>query len=137
MSRTHVLLLVVGTWALGCGPSANEVREKTISVLNTEAERWDGGKEFATTASDAYGRSLTATVKKTTLNYVLTIRSNGPDGLPQNSDDIVVSRSKPHGETSITKEASKAVESVGSGAASGVIKGIKKGLGIGSGGKKD
>jgi hypothetical protein len=118
----------------GCGPSAAELREQTVSLLNTEADRWDGGKNFATTAVDAYGHPLTSTVTKTTFHYVLEIRSNGPDALPKNSDDIVVTRSKRHTETSLTEQAAKAVESVSSGAASGIIQGIKKELG--SGGKK-
>ncbi|MGL4424395.1 MAG: hypothetical protein ACRCZF_27315, partial [Gemmataceae bacterium] len=92
----------------GCGPSARELREQTVSVLNTEADRWDGGKEFATNATDAYGRPVTATIEKGTLSYALEVRSNGPDGLPKNKDDIVVHRSKRHGESSLTKEASKA-----------------------------
>ena len=79
---------------------------------------------------------MTSSVEKTTLDYVLVIRSNGPDGLPKNSDDIVVSRNKRHGETSLAKEAEKAAESVGRGGASGVIQGIKKGLGVG-GAKKE
>ena len=129
MWRSLVLLATVAI--TGCGPSARELREQTLSVLNTEADRWDGGKEFVTVASDAYGRSLSYTVKKATLDYVLEIRSDGPDGLPKNSDDIVVTRSKRHGETSLTGEAAKAIEGVASGAASGTIKGIKKGLGLG------
>jgi hypothetical protein len=102
-----------------------------LSILNTEADRWDGGKNFATTATDAYGRPVTATVEKTTLNYVLELRSSGPDGLPKNSDDITVTRSKPHGETTITNEAAKFTESISGAAASGAVKGIKKGLGFG------
>ena len=105
--------------------------EQTQSLLNTEADRWDGGKNFTTTAADAYGRPLSSTIEKTTLHYVLEIRSAGPDGLPKNTDDIVVSRSKHHGEGSIAGEAAKAAESVAGGAASGTIKGIKKGLGLG------
>ena len=135
MKRLLILNGFLAALALGCGPSATELREKTISVLNTEADRWDGGKKFVTTTNDAYGRPLTSTVKKTTLDYILEVRSNGPDGLPENSDDIVVTRHQRHGETSMTEEAAKAVEGVTGGAASGVIKGIKKGLGLG--GKED
>ena len=131
MRRTLAFLLLFPFIASGCGPSATELRERTLSVLNTEADRWDGGKDFATTATDAYGRPLSCMVTKTTLNYVLEIRSLGPDGLPKNSDDIVVTRSKPHNETSLTKEAAKATESIAEGGASGIVKGIKKGLGIG------
>jgi hypothetical protein len=131
MPRFLVLLGFLATFATGCGPSANELRERTLSILNTEADQWDGGAKFATTATDAYGYPLTCSVKKTTLHYVLEIRSNGPDGLPKNSDDIVVTRYNQHGETSITNEAAKAVETLSSGASSGIIKGIKKELGVG------
>jgi hypothetical protein len=128
MFRVLPLLVVVLT---GCGPSARELREATLSTLNVEADRWDGGKAFVTTASDAYGRPLEAKVEKGTLNYTLEVRSFGPDGLPKNSDDIVVHRSKRHGESSIADEAAKGAETIAAGASSGVVKGIKKGLGIG------
>jgi hypothetical protein len=52
----------------GCGPSAHELRERTLSALSTEADRWDGGKDFATSATDAYGRSLSASIEKGILN---------------------------------------------------------------------
>src|SRR3954453_22965028 len=134
MRRSFAILLVVAV--AGCGPSAHELREKTPSVLNSEADRWDGGKGFSTTATDAYGRPLSATVEKGTLTYTLALRSAGPDGLPKNSDDIVVTRTKSHGESSLTEEAAKAAEAVAGGAASGTVKGIKKGLGLGGGDKK-
>lgn len=130
MRRSLVLLGFLGLFAMSCGPSASELREQTLSILNTEADRWKGGEKFATTANDAYGHSLTCTVKKTTLDYVLELRSDGADGLPKNSDDIVVTRSKRHGETSLTKEATKVVKSLSSGATSGTIKGIRKELGM-------
>ena len=125
------LPFVVLFLAVGCGPSAHELREQTLSTLNTEADRWDGGNQFQTTALDAYGRPLSTSVEKTTLTYYLEVRSFGPDGLPKNGDDIVVTRSKPHGETTLTEQAAKAVESIAEGGASGTIKGIKKGLGLG------
>ena len=134
MWRSFAMLAVLAV--VGCGPSAHELREQTLSTLNTEADRWDGRKEFVTTATDAYGRPLSATVEKGTLSYTLELRSAGPDGLPKNSDDIVVTRSKQHGESSLTEEAAKAVEAVTEGAASGAIKGIKKGFGLGGGDKK-
>lgn len=123
-------LLILALVATGCGPSARELREQTLSVLNVEADRWAGGTEFATTAADAYGRPVSWTVEKTTFEYVLSVRSAGPDGLPKNNDDIAVTRRKSHGEATLTGEAMKAVESVAGGAASGTIKGIKKGLGL-------
>jgi hypothetical protein len=136
MRSILIALAAVGFLAGGCGPSARELRERTLSTLNTEADRWDGGKTFDTAEVDAYGRPLTATVEKTTLNYELELRSNGPDGLPKNSDDIVVHRSKRHGETTLTEEAAKATEALTGAAASGTIKGIRKGLGLGAGEKK-
>src|SRR5690348_15481806 len=66
MRRSLIPLLVLAVTASGCGPSASELREKTLSMLNTEADQWDGGPRFTTTAADAYGRPLTCTVEKTT-----------------------------------------------------------------------
>ena len=134
MWRTSILLAVVAL--AGCAPSERELRERTLSTLNVEADRWDGGKSFETTASDAFGRPLFSNVKKGMLNYDLEVRSSGPDGLPKNHDDIVVHRSKRHGESSITEEASKFAEGFASGTASGTIAGLKKGLGLGDSEKK-
>lgn len=133
MDRSLLVLVVALLAATGCGPSARELRERTLSVLNTEADGWNGGPEYATTASDAYGRPLSVAVTKTTLDYVLELRTFGPDGLPKNSDDVVVTRRHRHTESSLTKEAAKAAEEVSAGATGGVIKGIKNSLG---GGKK-
>jgi hypothetical protein len=143
VDRTPIVLVLAlaSVFACGCGPSERELREarerleqkeRTLSVLNTEADRWDGGPEFTTSAVDAYGQPLTWRVEKTTFNYVLELRSSGPDQLPKNTDDMVVTRKKSHGETSLTKQASKAVEEVSSAGTSGIIKGVKKGL-LGSG----
>jgi hypothetical protein len=110
--------------------SAYQLREQTLSTLNVEADRWDGKPGFAPLAFDAYGRPLRATVTKGPVNYNLELRSVGPDGLPQNHDDQVVTRSQRHGESTYSLEASKSIEEVASGAASGVIKGIKKGIGL-------
>jgi hypothetical protein len=136
MRFSLIALVTILSAACGCGPSARELHERTLSTLNTEADRWDGGKTFDTTEMDAYGRPITATVEKTMLNYELELRSNGPDGLPKNSDDIVVHRSKRHGETTLTEEAAKATEALTGAAASGTIKGLRKGLGLGGEGNK-
>ena len=135
MRNSVIPLLFLVVSASGCGPSATELRERTLSTLNTEADRWDGGKKFETKAADAYGRPLTCRVESATFDYVLEIRSNGPDGLPKNSDDIVVTRRKRRQGISLTEEAAKAAETVSSGAASGLVKGIK-GLGVGGADKK-
>lgn len=97
----RILLLALMGLA-GCGPSERELRERTLSTLNTEADKWLGGKEFTTTATDAFGRPVSASVEKGTFSYTLELRSSGPDGLPKNSDDIVVTRSKSHGEGTVT-----------------------------------
>ena len=110
MRLSLIALVTILCFVCGCGPSARELRERTLSTLNTEADRWDGGKTFNTTATDAYGRPVAASVEKTTFHHVLEVRSNGPDGLPKNSDDITVTRTKPHGETTFTEEAAKATE---------------------------
>jgi hypothetical protein len=129
----RILGMIALMLVVGCGDSKR--KEQTLSVLNLEADRWEGGKEFATSAKDAYGRDLVASVSKGMLNYNLELRSAGPDGLFKNSDDIVVHRSERHGESTLTKEAAKSAgtisESVGEGGATGVIKGIKKGIGLG------
>jgi hypothetical protein len=130
-----VLLPAVCLAAAGCGPSAQELREQTLSTLNTEADKWDGKNDLVPAATDAYGRAVTARVEKGTINYTLEVRSNGPDGLPKNSDDIVVTRSKPHGETTISEVIGKGAETVSAGIGSGLVKGVAKGLGIG--GEKD
>lgn len=126
------LILFVLFLAAGCGPSARELREQTLSTLNLQADRWEGGKDFSTTAMDAYGRPVSCSVKKTTLNYVLEVRSAGPDGLPRNSDDIVVSRSERHGETSVAEEAGKAAKTITRGA----VQGLKEEFRLGRGDKK-
>src|SRR4051794_31947730 len=79
MKRASVQFLFLVAIASGCGPSATELREQTVSVLNTESDRWDGGQVFTTTAKDAYGHSLSSHVEKKTLSYVLEVRSHGPD----------------------------------------------------------
>jgi hypothetical protein len=119
---------LLGALALvaGCGSSARELREQTLSTLNTEADTWDGGPDFKTAASDAYGNPVVAKVSKGILDNALELRSHGPDGLPKNSDDIVVSRSKRHGDTTVNKEIEKASESIGRGGARGIVQGAKE-----------
>ena len=116
----------------GCGPSAKELREQTLSTLNTVADTWDGAADFKTTATDAYGQPLIATVSKGVLNRELELRSLGADGLPKNSDDVVVRRSKAHGATTVHQEIEKASESIGRGGVRGVIQGAKEAV-IGKG----
>ena len=60
-----------------------ELRERTLSVLNTEADRWDGGKDFATSATDAYGRSVSASIEKGILNYRWRCGPTAQTGFPE------------------------------------------------------
>src|SRR6476620_7468915 len=119
MWRTLTLVGIVVV--AGCGPSAHDLRERTLSTMNLEADRWNGDKAFATTAQDAYGQPLSASVTQGPLNYTLELRSSGPDGLAKNSDDIIVTRTKAHGESTLTEEAAKAAEAIAGGAASGTV----------------
>ena len=121
-----MLFLGLAVLTSGCGPSARDLREKTLSALNTEADRWDGGPKFDTDVSDAYGNPVTADVSKGLLNYQLELRSHGPDALPKNSDDVVVRRSKPHGESTVNKEIERGSESIGRGGIRGAIQGAKE-----------
>src|SRR4051794_2244665 len=97
MRRAFALLISCAV--VGCGPSNHEMRERTLSILNIEADRWDGSKDFATSAVDAYGQPISARVEKDLINYVLEVRSRGRDGLLKNTDDIEVTRTKRHGES--------------------------------------
>lgn len=130
-----LLLPVVCLAAAGCGPSAKELREQTLSTLNTEADKWDGKNDLVTAATDAYGRALLVKIEKGPVYYQLELRSAGADGLPKNSDDMIVHRRKPHGEATVSEVIGKGAETVSAGVGSGLVKGVAKGLGIG--GEKD
>lgn len=113
---------------IGCGNNAHKLNQQTLSILNIEADKWDGGASFSTNALDSYGSNITSAVEKDAVNYTLELRSNGPDKLPKNNDDIIVSRIKRHGESTYTKEASKSIKAGFEAATGGTIDAIKKGL---------
>jgi hypothetical protein len=123
---TSAFLFVLLALVAGCGPGAKDLRERTVSTLNLEADKWDGGPAFNTDASDAYGNPVSASVSKGTLYHVLELRSSGPDALPKNSDDIVVSRRKAHGESTVNKELERGSESIGRGGVRGAIQGARE-----------
>ena len=127
--RYSVALLLMFL-CVGCGPSNSEKRERTLSTLNVEADRWNGGKGFTTSAVDAYGNRILGSVDRGLLNYVLEVRSVGRDGLPKNHDDITVSRSIRHGESVVSDQAARDVGKVSGGVTSGAIEGIKEGFGL-------
>lgn len=134
MRRVFVLLIVCTV--AGCGPSSHEMRERTLSILNSEADRWDGSKDFVTSAVDAYGQPISASVKKGLVNYILEVRSSGRDGLFKNTDDIEVTRTKRHGDSIVSDQAVQDLGRVSGGVARGAVEGIKEGLGFGPKGKK-
>src|SRR5688500_20353127 len=122
-SAILLLGLALAGGASGCGPSASQLRENTLSTLNTEADRWEGGPDFKTDVSDAYGNAVVSSISKGVLNYELEVRSHGPDALPKNSDDVVVRRRKPHGESTVNNELERGSESIGRGGIRGAIQG--------------
>jgi hypothetical protein len=112
----------------GCGPTATELKERTLSSMNLLVDTWDGSATFQASGLDAYGNPLAATISEGLLNYDLEVRSYGRDALPKNSDDLVIHRLKPHGKNTLHKEVEKASESLGRGGIRGAIQGAKEGL---------
>ena len=110
-------------------PSAPSATSNSYSTIPTQITTT--GSYFAVTEFLYRLETLPRAVKVTGLTL-----GPGPDGLAKNTDDIVVTRSKQHGESSLTEEAAKAVEAVTEGAASGAVKGIKKGFSLSGGDKK-
>jgi ribosomal protein S10 len=107
------------------GDDYDAKRQRAMSDLNTIADTWDGQENPPLTDKlDPWGKPYTVSVNKGSLNFLMTVRSSGPDGLPQNEDDITVGRSRRHGETTINKE----VERGGASLTRGLTKGIKEGL---------
>jgi hypothetical protein len=126
------LILGVALAALtGCGPDKSEVAR---SELNQLADKWDGAEKFAAEGNDPWGQAYTAQVDKGAAYYTLTLRSNGPDKLPQNRDDVVVTRMHKH--TPLGEAAAPAVEKIGEAAGKGVGRGAISGIREGLFGKK-
>jgi hypothetical protein len=111
----------------GCGPSNKDVAQSQVNLL---AESWDGGEKFTPEGTDPWGESYTAKVEKGDVYYHLTVRSNGPDRLPQTKDDVVAKRSVKH--TALSKAAGAAAEQIGEGLGKGLgrggVAGIKEGI---------
>jgi len=130
-----VALAVVGM--TGCGPSNKDVAQSQVNQL---AESWDGTEKFTPEGTDPWGEPYTAKVEKGDVYYHLTVRSNGPDKLPLNKDDIVAQRTVKHSSLSEAAGAAaeKISEGVGKGLGRGGVVGIKEGLtGKKPGEKKD
>jgi hypothetical protein len=107
----------------GCGQQA---REETISRLNIEADRWDGGGSFQSSEKDAWGGPLYWKVSEGKLTRQLELGSPGPDGLAKNSDDLVVLREKTV--FSIQGAAKAAASGTIEGTIKGAVDGAKAGI---------
>ena len=121
----RIVVLSLFLLLAGCGPSLRDRQQQATSDMNVLADTWDG-KEAPPSMQDKvdpWGHAYTASVSKGMLNYVLEVRSNGPDGLPKNKDDMVVTRYARHGDTTINKE----VERGGASLTRGLTKGVKEG----------
>ena len=87
-----IFVLLLSTGVSGCGPTEQELRERTESRLK-ESVKWWGGGNYQPNLKDAYGRDVLSTVKVDDLGVsVLELRSAGPDGVLHTEDDIVVIR---------------------------------------------
>jgi hypothetical protein len=123
------LLLVVPLLALatGCGPDKRDVAQ---SQVNQIADTWDGGPAFTPEGADPWGEPYTAKIETGDAYRNLTVRSNGPDKLPQTKDDIVATRRHKH--TPLSEAAAPAVEKVsealGKGLGRGAVAGIREGI---------
>jgi hypothetical protein len=111
----------------GCGPNKTSVARSEVNQL---ADSWDGGAAFTPEGTDPWGQPYTAKVDKGDAYYILNVRSNGPDRLPQSGDDIVATRLHKH--TPVSEAAAPAVEKLGAGLGKGLgrggVVGVKEGL---------
>jgi hypothetical protein len=126
MKRLLILaLFLVGL--TGCGPDKRSVAE---SKLNQQADTWDGGPNFTPEGTDPWGQPYTAKVEKGDTHYYLTVRSSGPDKLPQTRDDVVATRSHKH--TNYSDAAAGGVEklseALGKGLGRGGVAGVREGI---------
>ncbi len=106
--------------------SERNLRGKTLSDMNNLADGWIGKETLPDLRNmkDPWGNPYIASVSKGDIHFILTIRSAGPDGLPQNDDDITILRYKRHGEYSMNEEVEKGAASI----SRGLFKGAKEGL---------
>jgi hypothetical protein len=125
--KRHLLIAATLAGLSGCGPDKRSVAE---SALNQQADTWDGGPNFTPQGTDPWGQPYTAKVEKGDTHYYLTVRSSGPDKMPQTRDDVVATRSHKH--TNLSDAAAPAVEKIGEalgkGLGRGGVAGIKEGL---------
>lgn len=117
----RVVLLGLSGLSLGISGCGGQAREETVSRLNIEADKWDGGGSFQSAEKDVWGGPLYWKVSEGKLTRQLEVGSPGPDGLPKNSDDLVVLREK------TVFSIQGAAKAVASGTIEGTIKGAVDG----------
>ena len=127
------LLLIAAAFAglTGCGPDKKDI---ALSQVNQMADTWDGRAKFTPEGTDPWGETYTAKVEKDDIHFHLTVRSNGPDRLPQTGDDIVARRSHKH--TPLSQLAAPVVEKLGEALGKGLGRGGAAGVKEGLTGKK-
>lgn len=132
---------------LGCGPSAAEIKrqeekeareklradtQRALSQVRTVAEKLDGNladdglfkQDAPISETDPWGHEIAVVYRKNNdISTTLIVRSAGPDGLPNNADDIAVQK------TRFRKDATKQqIEETTRGLTRGAFGGMVEGL---------
>ena len=123
MIKKFVYLVFSGVALIFAGCGEGQKTKETISRLNSQADTWDESKSFQTEEKDAWGKPLYYKITEGKLIRELVVGSPGPDGLPKNSDDLVVLRQKTV--FSIEGAANAAVSGSVGGAMKGAVNGTK------------
>ncbi len=125
MKIVLALVAALSVSLTGCGPGPATRSRSQVELIS---DKWDGGPEFSTNGEkDAWGNEITFKVEKNSTHYVLTVRSNGYDGLPKTHDDITARRQSKH--TDSGKAAGGFMREVMKGTAQGTVEGVTEGLG--------
>jgi len=127
-------LLLIAVTLVGLTGSGPDKRTVAECELNQQADTWDGGPNFTPQGTDPWGQAYMAKVEKGETHYYLTVRSSGPDKLPQTRDDVVATRSHKH--TNYSDAAAGGVEKIGEALGKGLGRGSASGIREGITGKK-
>lgn len=125
-----VCALLIVTGLVGCGGPSNDTKcQSQLGVLAhqefSETTFKDGG---GTGQNDPWGNEITWELYKGWSTYKLTVRSNGPDGLPYTYDDMHAYGNYAIPKKSVDPEAETMSERFTRGITRGAIKGIKQGV---------
>mgnify|MGYP001603291918 CR=1 FL=1 len=121
------LTLLIVILCIGCGPSKRDV---ATSRINQIAHEWTGNLNFKVEENDPWGNAYQSKIEKGSMNYVLEIRSSGPDGLPFTRDDLVAQSFSNHSDFSkvLGKDAENIAEGTMKGIGRGITEGIREGM---------